>query len=139
MLEKLEEIIKQSNPNYVVDYEESSMMNVKADEMPVDRAGVYIEEFRRGKFVDLRFREKAKQVVIQIYFFRFVQFQNNAIEREKVRERIENEIVLPFIENYNNSSAFESVPEFGVHYPMPRFDANEVSVMLEFNCIMKQC
>ena len=115
------------------------MMNIRADEIPHEKGFAYIEEFRRGKYMDAKYKGLAKQMTIQIYFSRFSSLHSDASEREKTREKIENEIVREFMDKYNHSGRFEYLDEFALYYPLPRFDANEVSVMLEFNCIMLQC
>ena len=139
MLQKIKEIIEKSNPDYIVEYEESSLMNVKADEIKRDKSFAYIEEFRRGKFTEGKFGGRKQVMRMQIYFCKFSELQNDAIEREIQRENIISEIVRPFISEYEKSGHFDDVKEWPFYYPLPRFDANEVSVMLEFDCSIQIC
>lgn len=139
MLKNLEQILHAANPCYRVMYQESAMMNIKADQLKETASYVHIEEFRRGSYVESRFGPLQKQMTIQIYFSKFTPMQNDAIEREKLRHIIELEIVQPFIREYKKSASFVPVTTWTVNYPMPRFDANEVSVMLEFNCQSNIC
>lgn len=139
ILERITDLLKQANPDYTVVYEESSMMNIKADKLEETASFVHIEEFRKGLFINPRYVDLKRQVSMQLYFSKFTQFQNDAIERERLRVQIENEIVLPFIRLYKNSRVFDDVSSWGCDYPLPRFDANEVSVLLTFNCSLNIC
>ncbi|MDR1544947.1 MAG: hypothetical protein LBS50_11220 [Prevotellaceae bacterium] len=139
MLQKIKGIIESLETAYIFEYEESAMMNVKVDKYQRGDKFVYIEEFRSGKIFEGRYGGNRKQMRMQIYFCKFSKMHGNAIEREAQRETILNEIVYRFIDAYKSSGYFEQVPEWNIYYPLPRFDANEVSVMLEFNCILPQC
>ncbi|GHT33973.1 hypothetical protein FACS189434_09340 [Bacteroidia bacterium] len=138
MLEQIKELSQAANADYTVEYEESSMMNIRTDEYPSDANFVYIEEFRTGKYVFGKYGQKTRVMKMQIYFCKFTQMQNNAIQREALRDVITAEIVEPFMELYDKSE-FQAVETWGVSYPLARFDANEVSVMLEFDCIIPKC
>lgn len=120
-------------PLYPVEYEEMRMMNLKADEKSSDSRFAYIEEFVEGNYVKTKFIPQ-KTTVAQIYFCRFIEFGGTAIEREAIRSQIEREIIFPFIEAYNDSHLFDKVQDWKFFTPPPRFDANEISVMLQFNC-----
>lgn len=133
MITELKTIITSSNPLYEVEYEESKMINLKADEKSLDARFAYIEEFTQGKYVREKFiLQKTTQV--QIYFCRFAEFESTAVEREAIRSAIESEIVFPFMKAYNDSHSFDVVNDWTFYSPLPRFDANEVSIMLQFNC-----
>jgi hypothetical protein len=64
---------------------------------------------------------------------------NTAIQRNAIRDQIESEVVLPFMDKYNASGIFQKVETFRFLTPLPRFDANEVSIMLEFDCKTTMC
>lgn len=132
MLATIKNLITASNPQYEVEYEESRMMNLKADQKSRAARFAYIEEFVRGNYSTENFRSK-KTTMMQIYFCRFCDFETSAESRELIRKEIESEIIIPFITKYNNSS-FEKINNFRYYTPLPRFDANEVSIMLEFDC-----
>lgn len=127
-----------NNPTYTVHYEESKMMNIKVDELKVSDSFVYIEEFISGKYTQEKFF-KSKSMKMQIYFCKFSEFQCDAIDRQTKRDLIEEEIIEPFMQKYKESGLFDEVQAWNIFYPFPRFDANEVSVMLEFDCKVKRC
>lgn len=147
LVEKLIAVIEAANQRqievdettslYSVTYEESKMMNVKVDELQKTASFAYIEEFVQGKYVN-KFGQK-KVMKMQIYFCKFTELQCNAIDKERLRSTIESEIVEPFMRQYNESGLFDKVEVFTIYYPFPRFDANEVSVMLEFDCSTRKC
>ena len=122
-----------SLPLYPVEYEENKMMNLKVDDKGLDARFAYIEEFTQGSYSREKFVPQ-KVTQVQIYFCRFGEFQSSAMDREAIRSVIESEIVFPFMEAYNNSMKFDVVNEWKFYTPLPRFDANEVSIMLQFNC-----
>ena len=140
-LKTLIESIEDGNtlsPLYPVEYEENKMMNLKADEKSLDARFAYIEEFVQGSYTREKFVfQKITQV--QIYFCRFAEFQNSAMDRENLRNQIETEMVLPFMRRYNDSGIFDRVDNFKFYTPLPRFDANEVSIMLQFDCKQNIC
>lgn len=137
-LQIIENIIDSLNTNYRFEYEESSMMNVRADDYKRGDSFVYVEEFRQGRITEMRYGGKIKEMKLQIYFCKFCELHNNAIEREKLREKILTDIVYPFINGYKKAG-YGNVAEWGIYYPLPRFDGNEVSVMLEFTAAMPIC
>ena len=138
MLNKIKDILNQANPEYEVIYEENHMMNIKADELQSSANFVYIEEFLRGQYLQEKYT-KAKVLQMQLYFCKFTEMQNDAGVRQLLRDQIEVEIVLPFMEKYEKTNLFGAVDKWNIYYPLPRWDANEVSVMLEFGCKMQIC
>ena len=54
-------------------------------------------------------------------------------------ETIKSEVVKPFMNAYNASGKFDVVDTFKFYTPLPRFDANEVSIMLQFDCKQNMC
>ena len=138
MLEKIKNILNQANPEYEVIYEEAHMMNIKVDELQPSDSFVYIEEFLRGQYLQEKYI-KAKVLQMQLYFCKFTEMQNDADARQLLRDQIEAEIVLPFMDKYEKSNLFGAVGKWNIYYPLPRWDANEVSIMLEFECKMQIC
>ena len=137
MITQLKEIVQQANPDYHVHFEESAMMNIFADDVRRDEGFAYIEEYTTGRYTKEKyFHQKITRV--QIYFCRFCELHAGAEAREEVREKIETEIVLPFMAAFN-TSGFEQVKIFEFFTPLPRFDANEVSIMLRFDLIHQLC
>lgn len=133
MLATIKNLITTSNPLYEVEYEESHMMNLKADQKTRDARFAYIEEFTQGTYTKPKFVNQ-KTRILQIYFCRFCDIKSNAEEREAIRDEIETEVIIPFMKNYNDSHKFDEVTRWVFYTPLPRFDANEVSVMLQFEC-----
>ena len=64
---------------------------------------------------------------------------DNAIKRELMRKKIEEEAVIPFITKMNANDNFKQIERFDIATPLPRFDANEVSVRLEFDLTSTIC
>ncbi|MDR1454651.1 MAG: hypothetical protein LBJ01_03270 [Tannerella sp.] len=138
MLSKLEEIIRRANPSYHIEYEELSMMNVKADGIDSSRPFAYIEEFRQGEYGKTGFW-RSKTTRLEIWFCRFCRFENDARVRDAIRGTIENEAVLPFIEEYKREPGLSQPDKWAWYTPPPRFDANEVSIMLQFDYKVLTC
>ena len=138
MINRLLEILKEAIPNYEVSFEESRMMNVAADTIERYKGFAYIEEYRQG-YYSFRGFQRTRTTRMQIYFCKFVDFQDNAINRELMREKIEEEAVIPFISKMNENDTFKQIERFDIATPLPRFDANEVSVRLEFDLTSTIC
>jgi hypothetical protein len=137
MIQKLLEVIN-SATSYEATFEESHMMNVAVDSIKRNLPFAYIEEYRSGKYSSKGF-VKDKTTKIEIYFCRFAALDSTALQREEIRKQIEMDALEPFMEAYNNSGYFKQVYEFDFFTPIPRFDANEVSVRLSFDCIIDRC
>lgn len=130
----IESIVDDNNePIYPVEYEENKMMNLKADEKTPDSAFAYIEEFTQGTYERKPFVPQ-KTTKMQIYFCRFIEMDSTAIQRDALRESIESEIIFPFMEKYNACGIFDRVDIWNWGAGLPRFDANEISIMLQFDC-----
>lgn len=114
------------------------MMNVAADTIERYKGFAYIEEYRQG-YYSFRGYKKTRTTRIQIYFCKFVDFHDNAINRELMREKIEEEAVIPFITKMNENDDFKQIERFDIGAPLPRFDANEVSIKLEFDLTSAIC
>lgn len=112
-------------------FEERRMMNVKADNNAFPC--IFFEEYRDGKY-DVKYNIK-KTTRVQLYFMKLAPLHSDAVVRETLREQIENEAVQQFIKAYNDSGLFKEVYQWKFFTPPPRFDANEVSIMLQFDCV----
>lgn len=133
MLEKIKNIIEQANDDYVVEYDEGNMFNVRADGFARGTKYTYIEEFKEGE-IDMQGYFEKDKLRLNIYFSEIPKEELNAIGREQIREAIKAEIVKPFIKAFIDSPYFSSNKIFKYYYPLSRFDANEISVMLDFEC-----
>ena len=133
MLEKIKNIIEQANANYVVEYDEGNMFNIRADGFDRGTKYAYIEEFKEGE-ISMQGNFESDKLRLNIYFSVIPEQELDAIGRELIRERIKSEIVKPFIKAFIDSPHFSSNKLFKYYYPLSRFDANEVSVMIDFEC-----
>lgn len=133
MLEKIKSIIEQANADYVVEYDEGNMFNIRADGFARGTKYAYIEEFKEGE-INMQGNFEADKLRLNIYFSVIPEQELNAIGREQIREAIKAEIVKPFIKAFIDSPHFSSNKLFKYYYPLSRFDANEVSVMIDFEC-----
>lgn len=133
MLEKIKNIIERANANYVVEYDEGNMFNIRADGFDRGTKYAYIEEFKEGE-INMQGNFESDKLRLNIYFSVIPEQELDAIGRELIRERIKSEIVKPFIKAFIDSPHFSSNKIFKYYYPLSRFDANEVSVMIDFEC-----
>lgn len=153
MLQEITNIIKAADPlsktledykenpdsdvSYIIHYDDKYMMNKKADDLKRTQSFIYIEEFVQGSYNKAKYNNGNKIIRMQIYFSKFIDMHNEAINRQMLRDQIESEIVVPFMATYE--SKYGEVQQWKFYYPLPRWDGNEVSVMLEFDCIIPIC
>lgn len=133
MIQEIKDLIQSVNPLYEVEYEENRMMNLRVDEKTSSARFAYIEEFVSGTYERNKYVPQ-KTTRMQLYFCRFCEMHNSALDREFIRNEIEKEIIFPFIKKYNDSGFFDRVEIWNFVSALPRFDANEISVMLQFDC-----
>ena len=159
-------MVKMVNPLAVFECDQARMLNVKVDTMErfvTDSDGnrassdfVYVEEPTTG-YYDIPYRGHQKQrTLMQIYFCKFEPMANDAykgdtkfsqnsptIGRLELKSQIEEQMVRPFLYLLKTSELGLRHPEIlntvRVLYPSPRFDANEVSVGLEFTFKQDWC
>lgn len=140
VLEKIKDVCQKAVPSYSFEFETKKMMNVEADNAKFPL--VFFEEFaaKDGRY-SLKWGMR-KTVAVELSFMKLAPRENlhsDAIDREVLREQIETEAVLPFIEALNKSGYFEEVQEFGTTPEPCLFDANAVSVLLTFSVTYKIC
>ena len=138
MLAKLEEIIKSVNSTCHVEYDEVHIANIKADELPYGQTFAYIEEFRHGEYGTTGYR-KHKTTRVELWFCHFCPMHGSAREREALRAEIENTLILPFIAAYGKETRLLQPETWKWYAPPPRFDANEVAIMLQFDYKTLSC
>lgn len=159
-------MVKMVNPLAVFECDQARMLNVKVDTMErfvTDSDGnrvssdfVYVEEPTTG-YYDTPYRGYPTQrTIMQIYFCKFEPMANDAykgdtkfsknsptIGRLELKNQIEEQMVRPFLYLLKNSQLVKQYPEImntvRVLYPSARFDANEVSVGLEFTFKQDWC
>lgn len=159
-------MIKMVNPLAVFECDQARMLNVKVDTMErfvTDSDGnqtssdfVYVEEPTTG-YYDTPYRGYPTQrTIMQVYFCKFEPMANDAykgdtkfsknsptIGRLELKNQIEEQMVRPFLYLLKSSPLVLRYPDImntvRVLYPSPRFDANEVSVGLEFTFKQDWC
>ena len=141
-IEKLVAIVNEENakkgdiPIYNFFFDDRQLMNVKADNatFPV----VFFEEYKSGYYRTRNFIDKVTNV--ELYFLKLCQMENEARYRERLREQMEEEFIKPFIRTcLANPHLFERVENWNFQTPPPRFDTNEVSVLLTFEAVYPSC
>lgn len=159
-------MVKMVNPLAVFECDQARMLNVKVDTMErfvTDSDGnrvssdfVYVEEPTTG-YYDTPYRGYPTQrTIMQVYFCKFEPMANDAykgdtkfsknsptIGRLELKSQIEEQMVRPFLYLFKTSQLVKQYPEImntvRVLYPSSRFDANEVSVGLEFTFKQDWC
>lgn len=159
-------MVKMVNPLAVFECDQARMLNVKVDTMErfvTDSDGnrvssdfVYVEEPTTG-YYDTPYRGYPTQrTIMQVYFCKFEPMANDAykgdtkfsknsptIGRLELKNQIEEQMVRPFLYLLKNSQLVKQYPDImntvRVLYPSSRFDANEVSVGLEFTFKQDWC
>ena len=159
-------MVKMVNPLAVFECDQARMLNVKVDTMErfvTDSDGnrtssdfVYVEEPTTG-YYDTPYRGYPTQrTIMQVYFCKFEPMANDAykgdtkfsknsptIGRLELKNQIEEQMVRPFLYLLKSSPLVLRYPDImntvRVLYPSPRFDANEVSVGLEFTLKQDWC
>lgn len=159
-------MVKMVNPLAVFECDQARMLNVKVDTMKrfvTDSDGnqtssdfVYVEEPTTG-YYDTPYRGYPTQrTIMQVYFCKFEPMANDAykgdtkfsknsptIGRLELKNQIEEQMVRPFLYLLKNSQLVKQYPDImntvRVLYPSARFDANEVSVGLEFTFKQDWC
>lgn len=159
-------MVKIVNPLAVFECDQARMLNVKVDTMErfvTDSDGnrtssdfVYVEEPTTG-YYDTPYRGYPTQrTIMQVYFCKFEPMANDAykgntkfsknsptVGRLELKSQIEEQMVRPFLYLLKTSQLVKQYPEImntvRVLYPSARFDANEVSVGLEFTFKQDWC
>lgn len=162
----IRDIVKMVNPLAVFECDQARMLNVKVDTMErfvTDSDGnrvssdfVYVEEPPTG-YYDTPYRGYPTQrTIMQVYFCKFEPMANDAykgdtkfsknsptVGRLELKSQIEEQMVRPFLYLLKTSQLVKQYPEImntvRVLYPSARFDANEVSVGLEFTFKQDWC
>ncbi len=163
LIKKLGDILKSLHADYYFEYDEASAMNVKADAVENSAGLIFIEEVRGGRYRIPQNRTQGffrqKETRLSIYFCRFskelepfaglgntplsVQAQHTlTMTRQAIRDRIEEEVVVPFMEAMDEAMRGDlrgySVGDYYYSYPeFSRFDSNEVPVVLNFTLLQQ--
>lgn len=162
----IRDMVKMVNPLAVFECDQARMLNVKVDTMErfvTDSDGnrtssdfVYVEEPTTGYYDTPSRGYPTQRTIMQVYFCKFEPMANDAykgdtkfsqnsptIGRLELKNQIEEQMVRPFLYLLKTSQLVKQYPEImntvRVLYPSPRFDANEVSVGLEFTFKQDWC
>lgn len=162
----IRDIVKMVNPLAVFECDQARMLNVKVDTMErfvTDSDGnrvssdfVYVEEPTTGYYDTPYQGYPTQRTIMQVYFCKFEPMANDAykgdtkfsqnsptIGRLELKNQIEEQMVRPFLYLLKTSQLVKQYPEImntvRVLYPSSRFDANEVSVGLEFTFKQDWC
>lgn len=162
----IRDMVKMVNPLAVFECDQARMLNVKVDTMErfvTDSDGnrvssdfVYVEEPTTGYYDTPSRGYPAQRTIMQVYFCKFEPMANDAykgntkfsqnsptIGRLELKNQIEEQMVRPFLYLLKTSQLVKQYPEImntvRVLYPSARFDANEVSVGLEFTFKQDWC
>jgi hypothetical protein len=156
IIEQIREMCNRANPDYLFEHEEARMLNVKVDGVYRGESFVYLEEVQIGYYDMPRGRQRLKTIRMQLYFCKFIDMhafadrgdmplsveKADTVTRQELRDLIEGEIVLPFIDEFDravDNGDFVRVTRFPFRYPPTRFDVNEVSVLLELEATIPLC
>jgi hypothetical protein len=153
MIQEISDLLTAINPEYTFTYEESAMMNIKADsylkykdvidpdtnEVTGQKIAsfVYLEEFTSGS-IKREGYVNARVQKCQLYFCKFADFHCDALQRQELRELMFTEIIYAFAEKIRLHPMLLA-KDIQYYTPLPRFDANEVSVMIEFDYKVQLC
>lgn len=162
----IRDMVKMVNPLAVFECDQARMLNVKVDTMErfvTDSDGnrvssdfVYVEEPTTGYYDTPYQGHPTQRTIMQVYFCKFEPMANDAykgdtkfsqnsptIGRLELKNQIEEQMVRPFLYLLKTSQLVKQYPEImntvRVLYPSSRFDANEVSVGLEFTFKQDWC
>ena len=134
-LELIQSIIGEVNSDYKFIFETERLMNVRADdkEFPL----VFWEEYTDGSVSFDGYGRGKERVRCELSFMRLAprdNYQCDAIERERIRQQIKEEIVYEFIKRLSSESVdYLQQTDFEVVAEPPRFDAVVISVLVRFN------
>lgn len=162
----IRDMVKMVNPLAVFECDQARMLNVKVDTMErfvTDSDGnrvssdfVYVEEPTTGYYDTPYLGYPTQRTIMQVYFCKFEPMANDAykgdtkfsknsptVGRLELKSQIEEQMVRPFLYLLKTSQLVKQYPEImntvRVLYPSSRFDANEVSVGLEFTFKQDWC
>lgn len=126
-MNKILEIARKAVPTYVCTIDESYMVNVTSDYVKRDEGFAYIEEFRSGTISFTNINKKITNY--EVWFCRFSDFETNGDTREQIREKIEEEAIIPFLRELKK---LEGVGNVAFSYGLPRFSGVAVSIKITF-------
>ncbi len=137
MFEKLTTILTAANPDYRIESDTEVMQQLGNNNYANGTKYVYVEEYVEGVYSKKYYRKKETQA--RLWFCRYALAASTPEERRQIRREMEEEIILPFIDAYEKQRLFGAIEDFRFDILPPRFDNNEVNIVLEFNVIENKC
>lgn len=135
LLNTIRQAVDAACHDYSFEYESERMMNVRADDRRFPC--VFFEEY-----YDATFNRKyslRKTTTVELHFMKLAEFQDDAVERERLRAEIEQEAVVPFIETLDGVGVFGNIDTFTCVPEPPLFDANAVSLLVRLSLTYNPC
>lgn len=135
LLEKIRRLCNATNPDYHFEFDSEKMMNVKADDARFPVA--FFEEYR-----EIRYASSygwRKRTLIELSLLKLAPMHCDATFREQLREEIEWEFIVPFLERLRTTTDFEEVKEVEAFSIPQAFDANDTGIMLRFWVVERVC
>lgn len=137
LIETIRQIAEGACPGYGFQYETQKMMNVDADYQRFPCI-FFDEYYTETEDLVARYGD-ATTASIELHFLRLSEFQDDAINRAKVRELIKGEALKPFIKAVKDSGMFKRVRVLSYSPEPPLFDANAVGIMLRIELTYPDC
>jgi hypothetical protein len=137
LLDKMKEIAEAACPRLTWYYDIRQMQNVTADDGKFP--AIFMEEYYASTL-----REGygwRREVTVELHFLDLVPMHGEAEARERVREWLLANGVMPFLHTLNadQSGVFSTVTECQCDPEPPMFDANATGVLLRFTTSMPAC
>lgn len=135
LLDKLKAIAAAACPRYSWYYDIRQMQNVTADDCAFPC--IFMEEYYASTMK--RMHNWKREVTLEIHFLDLVPMQGEAEGRERVRERLLGEAVIPFMDALNADGMFLEVDNYQCDPEPPMFDANATGILLRFTTTLPAC
>lgn len=135
LLDKLKAIAAAACPGYGWHYDIKQMQNVTSDDCQFPC--IFMEEYYDSTMK--KFMGWKREVTLEIHFLNLVPMQGVADARERVREQMLADGVIPFMDAFNADGMFEEVEEYQCDPEPPMFDANATGILVRFTTKIPAC
>lgn len=137
LIETIRQIASEACPGYSFQYETQKMMNVDADDQCFPC--IYFDEYYTETEDTLSRYGDASTASVELHFLRLSEFQDDALNRSKVRDLIKAEALKPFIKSLKGSGMFKRIQVLDYSPEPPLFDANAVGILLRVSLTYPEC
>lgn len=137
--ERLEQIAQAACPGYKWYYDIRQMQNVEADNAHFP--AIWMEEYYAERSIITGF-ERVRELTLEVHFQNLVPMQGVAKDRERVRDGLRRNGVLPFMTalgDHATQSGWALLDEWQADPEPPMFDANATGVLLRFIIQVPDC